>query len=165
MAWLPFTLILYHISIYMSRALFYFFRLPFSFGFGYSFNYYHFTPNIIHLFKLLVKAFILPFRLPFKVVGGFGLGFTANPISIIYTNIISYFLMFVKAFISSFPSAVAFALACLNSFLILILYHNYFYMSSTFFIGVRLPLGLAQCDVYLILYTNIIHLLHLKVKR
>lgn len=72
-------------------------------------------------------------------------------LSIIYTNIISYFLMFVKAFNFSFPSAVAFALACLNSFLILILYHNYFYMSSTFFIGVRLPLGLAQCDVYLIL--------------
>lgn len=148
MAWLPFTLILYHISIYMSRALFYFFRLPFSRAFGYSFNYYHFTPNIIHLFKLLVKSFFFPFRLPFKVVGGFGLGFTANPISIIYINIISYFLMFVKAFNFSFPSAVAFALACLNLFLILILYHNYFYMSSTFFIGVRLPLGLAQCDFY-----------------
>ena len=124
MAWLPFTLILYHISIYMSSLTLYFFRLPFSFGFGYSFNYYHFTPNIIHLFKLLVKALFLPFRLPFKVVGGFGLGLTANPISIIYTNIIPYFLMFVKAFNFPFPSAVAFALACLNFLLILILYHN-----------------------------------------
>lgn len=72
-------------------------------------------------------------------------------LSIIYTNIIPYLFIFVKAFNLSFPSAVAFALACLNSFLILILYHNYFYMSNTFFIGVRLPLGLAQCDVYLIL--------------
>ena len=72
-------------------------------------------------------------------------------LSIIYTNIIPYLFIFVKAFNLSFPSAVAFVLACLNLLLILILYHNYFYMSSTFFIGVRLPLGLAQCDVYLIL--------------
>ena len=127
-------------------------------GFGYSFNYYHFTPNIIHLFKLLVKAFIFPFRLPFKVVGGFGIGFTANPISIIYTNIIHLFKLFVKAFNFSFPSAVVFALACLNSFLILILYHNGQILSSTFFIGVRLPFGLgSMCFLFpffiLILYT------------
>ena len=164
MAWLPFTLILYHISIYMSRALFYFFRLPLSWLSVNRFNYYHFTPNIIHLFKLLVKSFFFPFRLPFKVVGGFGLGLTANPISIIYTNIISYFLMFVKAF--NLPFRLPWlSSVCLNSFLILILYHNYFYMSSNKIIGVRLPLGLVHCDIYYIFYTNIIHPLHLKVKR
>ena len=132
MAWLPFTLILYHISIYMSRALFYFFRLPLSRALD-----THLTTTTLHLIlytflNCLSRLCFLPFRLPFKVVGGFGLGFTANPISIIYTNIIHLFKLFVKAFNFSFPSAAAFALACLNSFLILILYHNYFYMSSTF---------------------------------
>lgn len=79
-------------------------------------------------------------------------------LSIIYINIISYFLRFVKAF--NFPFRLPWLslwFALIIIFLILILYHNYFYMSSTFFIGVRLPLGLAQCDIYyifiLILYT------------
>ena len=132
----------------MSRALFYFFRLPFSRALD-----TYLTTTTLHLIlytflNCLSRVLFLPFRLPFKVVGGFGIGLTANPISIIYTNIIHLFKLFVKAFNFSFPYAVAFALACLNFLLILILYHNYFYMSSTFFIGVRLPLGLAQCDFY-----------------
>ena len=134
----------------MSRALFYFFRLPFSRALD-----IHLTTTTLHLILytfLNCLSRLLPFlsvcRLRWYAVLVSGLPPT---LSIIYTNIIHLFKLFVKAFNFSFPSAAAFALVCLNSFLILILYHNYLYMSSTFFIGVRLPLGLAQCDVYLIL--------------
>ena len=167
MAWLPFTPILYHISIYMSRALFYFFRLPLSWLSVNRFNYYHFTPNIIHLFKLLVKSFFFPFRLPFKVVGGFGLGLTAT-LSIIYTNIISYFLRLVKAF--NFPFRLPwlslwFALITIflstNIIPQLLLYVKHLFHRRPSALGAWFNV----ISITSFLSTNIIHLLHLKVKR
>ena len=102
----------------MSRALFYFFRLPFSRALD-----THLTTTTLHLIlytflNRLSRLLFLPFRLPFKVVGGFGSGLP--PTHIYFTLILYHTYLFLSSVL--FSSSVCRFRGCLNYYLL----HKYY---------------------------------------